>query len=156
MPRIIATLLLTLALTFCAASSAQALVGFSIKLGGGLIPDGRRPGGIVQADIGPISPFAEFFKKSGTTFNTGANFLVRLPTPLLSPYAGFGGGISRTTAAGISKSRTLMNLLIGADLKTQGTLSFFGQAKYIYTFGGKTLALRELAFQAGLRFYFGL
>lgn len=152
-----AAIALALTLTLALAVPAHALVGLSIKLGAGFIPDGSRPGGIVQADIGPLSPFAEFFKKSGvTTVNAGANLLLRLPFPLLSPYGGAGGGLSRTSAAGASRTRGLFNALAGADLKLPGATSFFGQIKYMYTFGSGNLVVREVAIQAGLRFYIGL
>ena len=139
------------------ASPSHAIVGFSLKLGGAFIPDGSRPGLVVQADIGPVSPFAEFYKKSGiTTLNAGANLLLRIPSPGISPYAGAGAGLSRSSGLGASSTKAMANFLVGADVKLPSTVSFFGQAKYIYTFGTSTFRVRAFAIQGGLRFYFGL
>ena len=154
MPRIL-SMVGTLLAMLVIVTPSHAVVGFSLKLGGAFVPDGSRPGAIAQADIGPISPFAEIYKKSGiTTLNAGANLLLKSPTPVLSPYAGAGTGLSRSSGQDVSSTKGMANLLVGADVKLPGTVSFFGQAKYIYTFG--TSAFRELAIQGGLRFYFGL
>jgi hypothetical protein len=151
------TLLVSLVAVVSLATPAHAIVGLSLKLGGVFIPDGRKPGILVQAEVGPLSPFAEFYKKSGiSTFNSGANFVLRSPSPLLSPYAGAGAGLSRSSGLGTSSTKAMANVLVGADVKLPGTVSFFGQAKYIYTFGTSTLKVREFAIQAGLRFYFGI
>jgi hypothetical protein len=141
-------------------STSNAILGVSIKLGGGFIPDGSVPGAVLQAEVGPLCPFVEFFRKSGvTTVNTGAHLMaLRLPAPLVSPYAGIGGGLSRVSSSGTSKTRVMINAVVGTDLKLPGTMSFFGQAKYMYTLGADTgsLGIREVAVQAGLRLYLGL
>jgi len=153
------SLFFTLILSVLLASSGpcDAIVGVSLKLGGAFIPADSRPGGLIQVDIGPLSPFAELFKKSGiTTVNSGVNFLLRAPSPVFTPYAGVGAGLSRASGGGASSSRALANLLVGADIKLPGTVSFFGQVKYIYTFGSATFRVREVALQGGLRFNFGI
>lgn len=141
-------------------STSGALVGISIKVGGGFIPNGRVPGALIQAEVGPLCPFAEFFRKSGvTTVNMGAHLIVlRLPAPIVKPYAGIGGGLSRVSASGTSKTRALVNAVVGTDLKLPGTTSLFGQVKYMYTLGAGTgrLGMREVAVLAGLRIYLGL
>ncbi len=140
-------------------SESGAIAGITIKMGGSFIPNGSVPGGVIQVEVGPLSPFAEFFRRSGvTTVNTGAHLLLRLPAPLVSPYAGLGGGLSRVAASGASKTRVLASALVGADPKLPGTTSFFGQVKYMYTLGDGTgrLGIREVAIQAGLRLYLGL
>ena len=149
---------LVFATAFASAGTAWSLVGLSLKAGVGYIPDGSRPGALLQADIGPISPFAELFRKSGTTTTSvGVNIIpLRLPAPLLSPYIGGGGGVSRISTDAATKNRAVVNGIAGADLKLPGTTSLFAQVKYIYTLGGKDLAVRDVALQAGLRFYLGL
>ena len=138
--------------------SVQAIVGMSLKPGVTFIPDGKRPGGMLQADIGPLSPFAELYKKSGvTTANLGLNLVVaRLPAPLVTPYVSGGGGIVRSSGGGITKVKAMVNGLVGADVKLPGSTSLFGQVRYIYTLGGSTLAVRDVAVQAGLKVYLGL
>ena len=151
------TLLVSLVAIVLLATPARAFVGFSLKLGGAFIPDGSKPGVLAQAEVGPLSPFAEFYKKSGISIlNTGANLILRSPSPGLSPYAGAGAGLSRSSGLGTSSTKAMANLVVGTDVKLPGTVSFFGQAKYIYTFGSSALKVREFAIQAGLRFYFGI
>ncbi|MCZ6632884.1 MAG: hypothetical protein O7G87_05720 [bacterium] len=131
---------------------------FSFKVGGGYIPEGSLPGGIVKADIGPLSPFAEFFRKnSTTTVNIGANILlIKVSAPILKPYLGAGGGISRSSGGGRSKVRSLITGIAGADLKLTESLHVFGQAKYLYTHGSGRFMIREVALQGGLVFGIGL
>ena len=141
---------------FLFAAEAHAIAGLSIKIGGGFIPEGSRPGGIVKADIGPISPFAEFFKKSGTTtLNLGANLLFfNLPLPILQPYLGGGGGVSWSSGGGQSKAYFLATGVGGTDLKLTESLHLFGQVKYLYTFGSGSFVIRKVAIQAGVVFGF--
>ena len=148
-------LFLTLALP---ASQAHAIVGITIKLGGTFIPNGSVPGGIVQAHIGPISPFAELYKKAGiTTTNIGVNFIIlKLPFPVLSPYVGGGGGISRSSGGGVSKSRTLIDGIGGIEVKLSPSMRFFGQIKYLYTLGSGVYVTRDVALQGGLVFHLGI
>lgn len=157
MKRLIIALGLLLALTL-PASQAHAIVGVTLKLGGTFIPNGSVPGGIVQAHIGPISPFAEFYKKSGvTTTNLGVNFIfLKLPFPVLSPYIGAGGGISRSSGGGVSKSRTLVDGIGGIEVKLSPSLRFFGQVKYLYTLGSGVFVTRDVALQGGLVFHLGI
>jgi hypothetical protein len=153
-------ILIALALAALALPSdaGAGIVGLSLKPGFAFIPDGRVPGGILQADIGPLSPFVEAYRKSGvTTANLGVNLVVvRLPAPVVTPYVAGGGGIARASGNGVTKTRAMVNGLAGADVKLPGTTSLFGQIKYIYTLGGSQLAVRDVAFQAGLKIYLGL
>ena len=143
-------------IALCPGDSA-AIVGLSLKPGFTFIPDGRQPGALLQADIGPLSPFAEVYKKSGvTTANLGVNLAMRLPAPVFTPYVAGGGDIARISGGGVTKVRALVNGLVGADVKLPGTASLFGQIKYLYTLGGSELAVRDVALQAGLKFRLGL
>jgi hypothetical protein len=136
---------------------ANALVGVGFKLGAGLIPDGKIPGAMVAVELGPLNPYVDVFKKSGTTtFTLGGNLIFKLPLPLVKPYGGVGGGLSRISAGGVSSSRGLFDLVAGADVKLPGTVGLFGQIKYLYTFGGGTFLLRDVAFQAGMVFSLGI
>ena len=140
------------------APQIEAFDLFSFKVGGGYIPEGNLPGGIVKADIGPLSPFAEFFRKnSTTTVNIGANILlIKISAPLFKPYLGAGGGISRSSAGGQTKVRGLITGVGGTDLKLTESLHVFGQAKYLYTYGSGRFIIREVALQGGLVFGVGL
>ncbi|MSS72518.1 MAG: hypothetical protein EXS64_13645 [Candidatus Latescibacteria bacterium] len=134
---------------------AHAL-GVSIKLGPGFIPNGSIPGAMAAVELGPTSPFIEMFRKSGiTTSNMGGNLILKLPLPVIKPYGGAGGGISRVSGGGIpSKVYRMLDLVAGADVNLPGTVALFGQVKYIYTFGSGALSgasrVRDIAFQAGL------
>ena len=149
--------LVLLLIAVALAPDAHALVGVSLKLGAGLIADGTVPGGIAALELGPISPFAEIFHKSGvTTVNLGGNLIFKLPAPIVKPYGGLGGGLSRASGGGTSKSRGLFDLVAGADVKLPGATGLFGQVKYLYSFGSGTFVLRDVAFQAGVVFHLGI
>lgn len=139
---------------------AYALVGVSVKLGAGIIRDNGVPGGMAAVELGPLSPFVEVFRKSGaTTFNVGGNLIFKLPLPMVKPYGGAGGGISRISGGGTSKSHGLFDLVAGADVKLPGTAGLFAQVKYLYTFGSGTFVVRpvrDVAFQAGVVFSLGI
>ena len=154
MSRTAAVILSLLVATLASAPRAEAILGASVRVGGSFIPDGRIPGGIVNADIGPLNPFAEIYRKSGvTTVNLGGHILLKLPLPLVKPYGGIGGGITRSSGGGASRSRTLFSLKAGADLKIWGNAGLFGQIEYLYTFGSGSFGLvRKVAIQAGLAF----
>lgn len=143
---------------FAFAGRADALVGITVQVGGGFIPSGSRPGAVAQVELGPLSPFAEFFKKSGqTTTNLGLDLIaLKLPLPIVQPYAGFGGGISRTSESGVSKSRLMVTGLAGANLKLTSTKGIFAQIKYFYTIGSGKLIVRQVALQAGISFSLGI
>jgi len=140
-------------------SSANAVLSFSV--GGGFIPDGSRPGGLVQGHIGPITPFAEFFKKSGVTnVNLGVNLILdKTSVSVIHPYGGFGGGISRSSDAVDSKARTMVNAVTGVNLKLSDAAGLFLQVKYLYSFGSDSgltnLVVREFIIQGGLKFGIG-
>jgi hypothetical protein len=157
MIRYVVILLALAGVTLLASNDAHALVGVSVKLGAGLIPDGSVPGGMAAVELGPLSPFAEVFRKSGTTtLNLGGNLIFKLPAPIVRPYGGLGGGVSRASGGGVSKSRALFDLVAGADVKLPGTTGLFGQIKYLYTFGSGPFAVRDVAFQAGVVFRLGI
>ena len=157
MKRLLSALILLSALAF-SASDADALVGITFKFGGAYIPNGSRPGGVIQADFGPLSPFAELYRKSGvTTANVGLNLIFfKLPLPILQPYIGAGGGISRSSGGGVSKERVMLTGLGGTDLKLTEGLHFFGQIKYLYTLGSGAFVVRDVALQAGVAFRLGI
>ena len=150
-------------------SSANAVLGLSV--GGGFIPDGSRPGGLVQGHIGPITPFAEFFKKSGgaTTVNLGVNLILdKTSVSVIHPYGGFGAGISRSSGGGSSKARPMVNAVTGMNLKLSDAAGLFLQVKYLYSFGSSfalpisgsgsglsNLVVREFIIQGGLKFNIG-
>ncbi|MSS71318.1 MAG: hypothetical protein EXS64_07495 [Candidatus Latescibacteria bacterium] len=156
----IRSIIVALALIACVlfvVHDADALVGVGFKLGAGWIPDGKIPGGMVAVELGPLSPFVEAFRKSGTTtVNLGGNLIFKLPLPLVKPYGGAGGGLSRISGGGASRSRGLFDLVAGADVKLPGAVGVFGQIKYLYTFGSGTFLLRDVAFQAGVVFSLGI
>jgi len=155
MTRFIITLLLAFACTSLVASDAQALG--ALKLGAGVIPNGRVPGGMVALEMGPFSSFIEVFKKSGTTTaNLGGNLILKLPMPMLQPYAGAGGGLSKVSGDQFpTKTNLMLDLVVGADLHFSGKVGLFGQIKYIYTFGSGALIVRDVAFQAGFALRLG-
>ncbi len=140
-------------------SGANAVLGLSV--GGGFIPDGSRPGGLVQGHIGPITPFAEFFKKPGVTnVNLGVNFILdKTSVSVIHPYGGFGGGVSRSSVSGTSKARTMVNAVTGVNLKVSDAAGLFLQVKYLYSFGSDSgltnLVVREFIIQGGLKFNIG-
>ena len=76
--------------------------------------------------------------------------------PQLHPYIEAGGGISRSSGGGTSKTRAMANAVVGAEVDLSERTRLFGQVKYIYTFGSETLAVREVAIQAGLSFNLNL
>ena len=140
------------------APDADGLTIASGKVGLGFIPDGNVFGGHANVHVGPFGYYTEFFKKSGvTTVNLGGNFIqFKVPAPRFHPYFGFGGGISRSSGGGLSRTRLMASATGGAETGLSGRYGLFGQLKYIYTFGTKTLATRELAIQAGLVFNLGI
>ena len=140
------------------APNAEGLTIASGKVGVGFIPDGKIFGGHAKVGVGPFSFFTEFFKKSGTTTaNFGGNLLsIKLPSPSLKPYFECGGGISRSSGGDTSKTYLMLNAVAGAEMGMSAGTGLFGQVKYIYTFGTETLAVRDVAIQAGLVFNLGL
>ena len=143
------------------APNAEGLTIASGKVGVGFIPDGKIFGGHAKVGVGPFSFFTEFFKKSGTTTaNFGGNiFQLKIPTPGFQPYFEGGGGISRSSGGGTSKTRLMASAAAGAEMGLSGKTGLFGQVKYIYTFGAKKLGIervRDVAIQAGLVFKLGI
>ncbi|OGG54738.1 MAG: hypothetical protein A3F84_25955 [Candidatus Handelsmanbacteria bacterium RIFCSPLOWO2_12_FULL_64_10] len=86
----------------------------------------------------------------------GGNLVFKLPLPMVKPYGGAGGGISRISGGGTSKSHGLFDLVVGADVKLPGAAGLFGQIKYFYTFGNGAFVVRDVAFQAGVVFGLGI
>ncbi len=157
MVRYVVILLTLVGVTLFASSDAHAIVGVSVKLGAGVIRNNGVPGGMAAVELGPLSPFVEVFRKSGaTTFNMGGNLMFKLPLPLVKPYGGAGGGISRISGGGTSDSHGLFDLVAGADVKLPGTAGLFAQVKYFYTFGNGAFVVRDVAFQAGVVFGLGI
>ena len=157
MIRSIIVALVLIACILFVAHDANALVGVGFKLGAGWIPNGSIPGGMAAVELGPLNPYVDVFRKSGTTtVNLGGNLVFKLPLPLVKPYGGAGGGLSRISGGGTSRSRGLFDVVAGADVKLPGTLGLFGQIKYLYTFGSGTFLLRDVAFQAGVVFSLGI
>jgi len=136
------------------ASSAHALNLASLKIAAGYIPDGKVFGGLLKANIGPFSTYAEFFRDAGvTTAHLGGNPIsFKLPTPKIQPYFELGGGLSHATGHGDSKTSLMGNAVVGAEMDLGAMTRLFAQSKYIYTFRSDlSLArVRTVAIQAGL------
>ena len=149
MKRFILALIL---ITIVCPQDVRATVGIDLKLGGTYTLDGKSPGGVIQLDIGPLSPFAEYYTKSDTTTISAGLCLIffKLPLPILQPYIGGGGGFSRSSGGGQTKSRALLTGIGGTDLRLTESLHIFGQAKYLYTFGSGAFVIRDLAIQGGV------
>ena len=133
-------------------------LGVAVRIGGGVTRDGGHPGGIFSIDVGPFQGFAEIFKADGfQQANIGGNLIFfELPTPLIRPFAGAGGGFTfNSTDNGDSDGRLMVDGLAGVDLQLLTGMTFFVQAKYIYTFGDGPV-IRDAAFLGGITFRLGL
>lgn len=95
-------ILLTLAVAaLFTAPDAHAIVGVSVKLGAGVIRDNGVPGGMAAVELGPLNPFVEVFRKSGTTSSTwGETWSSSCPSPWSNPTEAPGAGSAGSPAGG--------------------------------------------------------
>ena len=129
--------------------SVSASAG-TFRVGGGIFLNKNEPGGGVSVDPGDngmtLSPFVDYFGKSGSRFFAGGLNLVfkRTGGEESQLYMGLGGGIASVdveeSSAGItgsaSKTQAMADLVLGVEFYLHERVGGFIQVKWLGTFGG--------------------